>query len=64
MDPTALDVAIFLVMFGAAASLLRNRRREIAVDEFVQAGAGELRLRPDLKYRVNGRRASGALVEL
>ena len=64
MDPTALDVAIFLVMFGAAASLLRNRRREIAVDEFVQAGPGELRLRPDLKYRVNGRRASGALVEL
>lgn len=36
MDPAALDVAIILVMFGAAASLLRNRRREIAVDRFIQ----------------------------
>lgn len=64
MEPGALDVGIFLVMFGAAASLLRNRRREIAVDSFVQRGPGEIRLQPDLKYRVNGKRASGAVLAL
>ena len=64
MDPGALDVGIFLVMFGAAASLLRNRRREIAVDRFVQAAEGEIRLRSDLKYKINGRRVSGDVFAL